>query len=79
MPAFMWLLLYFKIVDQYIEIDRKQIMTATKAEAQRYVLIRTVKHPFSWLYAIYSLIIIGAATISYDVLGLGWDEWLFML
>lgn len=79
MPAFMWLLLYFNVVDQYIEIDGEQIMTETKAEAQRYVLIGTIKHPLFWLYAIYSLTMIGAATISYDILGLGWDEWLFIL
>ena len=79
MPAFMWFLLYFNIVDQYIEIDGKQIMTETKAEAQRYVLIRTLKHPFFWLYMIYSLTMLSAAAISYDILGLGWDEWLFML
>ena len=77
MPAFMWLLLYFNIIDQYIEIDGEQIMTETKAEAQREVLIRTIKHPFFWIYMIYSLTVIGAAVISYDVLGLGWDEWLF--
>lgn len=77
-PAFMWLLLYFNIVDQYIEVDGKQIMTETKAGAQRDVLIRTIKHPIFWLYSIYSLTMIGAAAISYDVLGLGWDEWLFI-
>lgn len=79
MPAFMWLLLYFNIVDQYIEIDGEQIMTETKAEAQRYVLIRTIKHPLFWIYMIYSLTMISAAAIAYDILGLGWDEWLFML
>ena len=79
MPAFMWLLLYFNIVDQYIEIGGEQIMAETKAEAQRYVLIRTIKHPLFWLYMIYSLTIIGATAISYDVLGLGWDDWLFIL
>lgn len=79
MPAFMWLLLYDNIVDQCIEIDGEQIMTETKAEAQRYVLIRTIKHPLFWLYMIYSSVIVGAAAISYDVLGLGWDEWFFAL
>lgn len=79
MPAFMWLLLYFKIVNQYIEVDGEQVMTETKAEAQRYVLIRTIKHPLFWIYMIYSLTMLSAAVISYDVLGLGWDEWLFIL
>ena len=78
MPAFMWLLLYFNIVDQYIEIDGEQIMTETKAEAQKDVLIRTIKHPFFWIYMVYSLTVIGAVAISYDVLGLGWDDWLFV-
>ena len=77
MPTFMWFLLYFNIVDQYIEIDGEQIMTETKAEAQRDVLIRTIKHPLFWIYATYSLIIISAFAISYDILGLGWDDWFF--
>lgn len=76
MPAFMWLLLYFNIVDQYVEIDGEQVMTETKAEAQRDVLIKTIKHPIFWVYITYSLAIIASTTISYDIFGLGWDDWL---
>ena len=79
MPAFMWLLLYFNIVDQHIEIDGEQIMTETKAEAQRDVLTRTIKHPFFWIYMIYSLAVIGTAAIAYDVFGLRWDDWFYTL
>lgn len=78
MPAFIWLLLYFNIVDQYIEVDGEQVMTTTKAEAQRDVLIRTIKHPFFWVYIIYALVIVALVAISYDILGLGWNDWLFL-
>ena len=80
MPAFIWLILYCHIIDQYVEAeDGELVMTETKAEAQRYVLSRTIKSPFFWLYIIFASANILAVTIAYDVFGLGWDDWFFSL
>jgi len=78
MPAFIWLLLYLNITDQYIETeDGDMVMTETKAEAQRYVLSRTVKSPFFWIYMIYSAICIFAGACSVNAFYLG--DWYFSL
>lgn len=71
MPAFMWLILYFNIVDQYIEIDGEPIMTETKAEAQKIVLMKTLKHPFFWIYVIYALAVVSVFVVSYNIFGSG--------
>ena len=77
MPAFMWLLLYFNIVDQYVEIDGELTMTKTKAEAQRYVLLRTIKSPFFYIYLTFISVIIISAVTAYNAFGLG--DWYFSL
>lgn len=54
-PAFIWLLLFFNITDQYIEDENGDLnMIETKADAQQYVLSRTIKSPFSWIYISYT-------------------------
>jgi len=76
MPAFMWLLLYSKITDQYEETeDGEAIMIETKAEAQRYVFQQTIRSPFFWIYSIFSAAMIFSGACSVNAFGLG--DWYF--
>ncbi|KKN25635.1 hypothetical protein LCGC14_0882630 [marine sediment metagenome] len=77
-PAFIWVLLYSKIHDQYAD-DEGMIMIETKEEAQKAVRKATLKSPMLYLYLVFSTIMIGSGAIAYDVFGLGWDDWFFAL
>lgn len=78
MPLFVWLLLYFRITDQYKEVqDDNRILIETKAQAQKYMLKRTVKSPFFWFYIGYASAILFAGTCSINVFNLG--DWFFSL
>lgn len=76
-PVFIWLLLYFKITDQYTEVDDKLLLVETKAEAQKDVFIRTIKSPWLYLYLLYALIMSFAGACSVNAFGLG--DWFFSL
>ena len=77
-PAFMWLLLYNSITDQYIETaDGELVMTETKAEAQKYVLGRTIRSPFFWIYIIFASFMIFSTLCVVNVFGLG--DWVYSL
>lgn len=78
MPAFIWLLLYFNIVDQYtITKDGDTVLVETKAEAQKDIFDKTIKSPFFWIYIIYTSLMAFAAVCSINAFGLG--DWYFSL
>ncbi len=77
MPAFIWLLLYCKITDQYIDNDGLLIMTQSKKDAQAEVLNKTLMSPFCWIYLLFSLCCIFAGICSINAFSLG--DWFFSL
>lgn len=74
-PPLIWGILYSRIVDQYIIIDGEEFMAETKAEAQRHVLIRTLKSPILYLYLIFAFVIIVSTLIATDPFNQGWLDW----
>ena len=77
MPAFVWLLLYYNITDQYVTIDEETTLVETKVEAQKDVRRRTIKSPFFWVYSFYSATMIFAGACSINLFSLG--DWYFSL
>ena len=78
MPAFIWLLLYFNLTEQYTTTkDGDTVLVETKVEAQKDIFDKTIKSPFFWIYITYSTAIIFAGTCSINAFGLG--DWYFSL
>ncbi len=78
MPPFVWSLLYFRITDQYSSTEQADsVLIETKAEAQKYMLKRTVKNPFFWIYIGFSFVMLFASACSVNIFNLG--DWFFSL